>query len=93
MIQTDRSSVMTNTKSLILAAAAALSVGLGTVAMAQESAGGYIAGPFEQQRLLNLGRHSLAAPAVNAAPQFGAADRTSTISSWPVLEGGDGAGG
>jgi hypothetical protein len=93
MIQTDRSSAMTNTKSFMLAAVATLSLGLGTAAMAQESAGGYIAGPFEQQRLLNTSRHSLAAPGANPAPQFGSSDRVSPISSWPALQGGDGAGG
>jgi hypothetical protein len=81
---------MTNAKTLMLAAVAALSLGVGT-AMAQESAGGYIAGPFEQRELLIQSRHAAAAP-VNAEPQYGSSDRTSTT-TWPVLQGADGNGG
>jgi hypothetical protein len=80
---------MTNTKSLLLAAVAALSLGVGT-AMAQDSAF------FTEQA--QQWPHSQVAPitvqpAANAAPQPGSSDRAVTTSSWPVLEGGDGAGG
>jgi hypothetical protein len=80
---------MTNTKSLMLAAVASLSLGVGT-AMAQDSAF------FTEQA--QQWPHSHVAPmtvhsAANAVPQYGSADRAATTSSWPVLEGGDGAGG
>jgi hypothetical protein len=87
----DRSSVMTNTKTLMLAAVAALSLGVGT-AMAQESAGGYIAGPFEQRELLIKSHHAATAPTVTAEPQYGSSDRAGTT-TWPVLQGADGNGG
>jgi hypothetical protein len=86
---------MNTIKTLILAAVTALSLGAGA-AMAQESAGGYIAGPFEQQELLNNSRAvtpgatRVHAGVSNVAPQYGSADR-SNVSSWPVLEGGDGS--
>jgi len=94
---------MKTTKILALAALAALSLGVGT-AMAQESAGGYIASPFEQRELLAQSHAygdrvtaALAAPsaAANAAPQYGSSDSTSTTTTtaWPVLQGGDGSGG
>jgi hypothetical protein len=89
MIQTDRSSAMTNTKSLMLAAVAALSLGLGTAAMAQDSA--FF---LEQDQQLHGRTAPLTVqPSVNGAPQSGSADRSDAISSWPVLQGGDGAGG
>lgn len=84
---------MTKTKSLMLAALATLSLGIGTAAMAQESAGGYIAGPSEQQQLLTTSHHSFAAPVANAAPQYGSSDVTTPVSNWPALQGGDGAAG
>jgi hypothetical protein len=81
---------MTNTKTLLLAGFAALSMGVGT-AMAQESAGGYIAGPFDQQntRSVPAFRSGSEAQTLSQTPQYGGADHTVT-SSWPVLEGGDG---
>jgi hypothetical protein len=82
---------MTNTKSLMLAAVAALSLGVGT-AMAQESAGGYIAGPFEQRELLIKSHHTAAAPITNGESQYGSSDRASAT-TWPVLQGADGNGG
>jgi hypothetical protein len=92
---------MSTTKTLMLTALTVLSLGAGA-AMAQESAGGYIAGPFEQRELLNSGRAATsgaaihadtqAAPASQVAPQYGSSDRVN-LDSWPVLEGGDGAGG
>ena len=54
---------MTNFKSLMLAAVAALSLGVGS-AMAQESAGGVNAGPWETMELNNaLHAHQYARPA------------------------------
>jgi hypothetical protein len=89
MIQTDRSSAMTNTKSLMLAAVAALSLGFGTAVMAQDSA--FF---LEQDQQLHGRTAPLTVqPSVKGAPEFGSADRASTISSWPALQGGDGAGG
>jgi hypothetical protein len=89
---------MKSTKTLMLAALTVMSLGIGT-AMAQESAGGYIAGPFEQRELLAQSHAygdqvatALAAPGANAAPQYGSSDRASTT-NWTVLEGGDGTGG
>jgi hypothetical protein len=85
---------MNTTKTFILAGLTALSLGVGT-AMAQESAGGYIAGPFEQRELLAASRAlATRAPLPNAdvAPQYGSADRTN-LSTWPALQGGDGSGG
>jgi hypothetical protein len=87
---------MTTTKTLVLAALTALSLGAGT-AMAQESGGGYIAGPSEQRSLLAqsqaYGTQVKAALATHAnAPQYGSSDRTS-VTTWPALQGGDGSGG
>jgi hypothetical protein len=87
---------MNTSKTFMLAAATALSFGMGT-AMAQESAGGYIAGPMEQRELLAqseaYGAQVKSALAAQAhQPQYGSSDRTNE-SSWPVLEGGDGSGG
>ena len=80
---------MTNTKSLMLAAVAALSLGLGAVAMAQDSA--FF---LEQDQQLHGRTAPLTVqPSVKGAPQSGSADRSDAISSWPVLQGGDGAGG
>jgi hypothetical protein len=87
--------IMTTSKLLMLAALAALSLGVGT-AMAQESAGGVNAGPYETAQLNRM----LAQQAVDAraattstrAPQFGSSDRINT-SNWAVLQGGDGSGG
>jgi hypothetical protein len=64
---------MTNFKSLMLAAAAVLSLGVGS-AMAQESAGGVNAGPWETlqlQRELN-GTHQFTP--LSAQPQAGSSD-------------------
>ena len=64
---------MTNLKSLMLATVAALSVGVGS-AMAQESAGGVNAGPFETLQLERaLGAGSHLAPLM-AQPQAGSSD-------------------
>jgi hypothetical protein len=86
-----------NTKTLMLAAAAALSLGIGT-AMAQESAGGYAASPSEDRQLLQqseaYGAQVKAALAAHAnQPQYGSSDSTSQQTNWPVLQGGDGSGG
>jgi hypothetical protein len=84
---------MTNTKGLMLAAATALSLGIGT-AMAQESAGGVNAGPNETA-LLNkaLARQAppSAAPTGAASanvPQYGSSDR-SNVNMWWGLAGRD----
>ncbi len=64
---------MTNFKSLMLAAAAALSLGVGS-AMAQESAGGVNAGPFETRQLERaLGAGQQVVP-MTAQPQAGSSD-------------------
>jgi hypothetical protein len=83
---------MKNTKTLMLAALTALSLGVGT-AMAQESAGGVGSYETEQLNKLLAGQH--AAAAANAdAPQYGSSDRTDTSNRLvPVLTGGDGSGG
>jgi hypothetical protein len=84
------------TKSLMLAAVTALSLGVGT-AMAQESAGGVNAGPYETAQLNKMLAQQTAAANARAAtasihaPQFGSSDRTSTT-NWTVL-GADGNGG
>jgi hypothetical protein len=87
---------MNTSKTLMLAAVAAMGLGIGT-AMAQESAGGFIAGPMEQRELLaesqEYGAQVKSALAAQAnQPQYGSSDRTNQ-SNWPVLEGGDGNGG
>jgi hypothetical protein len=87
---------MTTTKTLMLAALTALSLGAGT-ATAQESGGGYIAGPSEQRSLLAQSQVHRAqvksALATHAdATQYGSSDRTS-VTDWPALQGGDGSGG
>jgi hypothetical protein len=90
---------MKTTKTLVLAGLSALSLGVGS-AIAQESAGGYIAGPLDQSPLSRTVRaqpavvHTSDTDAVTIAhvPQYGASDRT-TLNSWPVLQGGDGSGG
>jgi hypothetical protein len=83
---------MNTTKTLILAGFAAMSVGMGA-AVAQESAGGVNAGPYETQQLAKL-TQILAAKAA-ATPhrelQFGSSDFRAMGNS-PVLQGGDGNG-
>lgn len=89
---------MKTTKSLMLATVAALSLGVGA-AMAQESAGGFIAGSSELQptapapapaRTVQASR-APAASVSDVTPQYGSSDRAS-VSNWPALEGGDGGG-
>jgi curli biogenesis system outer membrane secretion channel CsgG len=87
---------MKTSKTLMLAAVAAMAVGIGA-AMAQESSGGYIAGPMEQRELLAqsqaYGARVKSALAAQAnQPQYGSSDRTNE-SIWPALQGGDGNGG
>jgi hypothetical protein len=84
---------MTNTKGLMLAAATAWSLGIGT-AMAQESAGGVNAGPNETA-LLNKALARQAPPSAartDAAsanvPQYGSSDR-SNVNMWWGLAGRD----
>jgi hypothetical protein len=85
---------MTNFKSLMLAAAAALSLGVGN-AMAQESAGGVNAGPWETMELNNaLRAHQYAAP-LSAQPQAGSSDVDQYRAPVPLqqnLIGADGNG-
>jgi hypothetical protein len=80
---------MINTKSLLLAAMVVSSLGAGT-AMAQDSA-------FFTEQAQQWPHTQVAPTTVHADPaaalQFGSSDRASAISTWPVLEGGDGAGG
>jgi hypothetical protein len=82
-------------KTLMLAALTVLSLGIGT-AMAQESAGGVNAGPYETMQLNQmLAQQAAAAIAragtpANRAPQFGSSDRTSTT-SYSVFQGGEGS--
>ena len=80
---------MNTTRTLLLAGFAALSLGAAS-AMAQESAGGFILGPYDQQNTTRT------APArsgtvlnLHQAPQYGSADHRVTT-DWPVLQGGDG---
>jgi hypothetical protein len=85
---------MTNFKSLMLAAVAALSLGVGS-AMAQESAGGVNAGPFETLELHNaLGANRYASP-LTAQPQAGSSDvdqyRTPVLPQQSLI-GADGNG-
>jgi hypothetical protein len=87
---------MTSTKTLVLAAVTALSLGVGT-AMAQESAGGVNGGPNEtalfNKALARQARPS-AAPTDAAppnVPQYGSSDR-SNVSMWWGLAGRDGGG-
>ena len=83
---------MTTTKSLMFAALAALSLGVGT-AMAQESAGGVGFGPYETMQLNKILAQQAAAAKAHA-PRYGSSDATNTTSSpTPVLLGGDGSGG
>jgi hypothetical protein len=76
----------------MLAALAALSLGVGT-AMAQESAGGVNAGPYETAQLTKMlaAQHAAALAASNHTPQYGSADRP--VYPVPTLQGGDGSGG
>jgi len=80
---------MNTTKILLLAGFTALSLGAGT-AMAQESAGGYIAGPFDQQSISapRAPRAGGAALILNQAPQYGAADHA-VSGNWAVPQGSD----
>jgi hypothetical protein len=84
---------MKTTKTLMLAALTALSLGVGT-AMAQESAGGVGDGPWETHELNVLLAGQRAAAAANAhAPQYGSSDRATTANPpAPDLEGADGGG-
>ena len=83
---------MTTTKSLMIAALAALSLGVGT-AMAQESAGGAGFGPYETSQLNKILAQQPAAVTAHA-PQYGSSDvAQSTYWPTPVLQGGDGNGG
>jgi hypothetical protein len=83
-------------KTLILATFAALSLGVGA-ATAQESAGGYIAGPYEAQQpavTLKATTSHTSGPGVTAprvTTLYGSSNRT-PISDWPVLQGSDGNG-
>ena len=90
---------MKTTKTLMLAAVAAMSIGIGA-AMAQESAGGVDAMPYETMQL-NLANQA-AANAANSqaaynaahAPQYGSSDATTArIVPVPTLLGADGNGG
>ena len=90
---------MKTTRTLMLAAATVLSLGVGA-AMAQESAGGVDAMPYETMQL-NQARQSAAIAgnsqaAYNAAhaPQYGSSDVTTTRTvPVPTLLGADGNGG
>jgi hypothetical protein len=81
---------MKTTKSLMLAALAALSLGVGT-AMAQESSGA--PGPYETAQLNQMlaAQHAAALAASNHAPQYGSSERP--VFPVPTLQGGDGSGG
>jgi hypothetical protein len=84
---------MNTTRTLLLAGFAALSLGVGS-AMAQESAGGYIAGPYDQQTTGTVRtpvmHYGPQATVTDQAPQYGSADRA-PVSNWPVMQGGDGS--
>jgi hypothetical protein len=82
---------MNTTKTLLLAAFTAISVGMGA-AMAQETPGGVGFGPYETEQLAKLTRAFEAkAAAQRQQPQYGSSDvRAMTIA--PVLQGGDGGG-
>jgi hypothetical protein len=81
---------MNTTKTLILAAFAAMSVGMGA-AMAQENAGGD--GSYEARELARLNRvlMSKVATPLHHEPQAGSSDY-STANNSTVLLGGDGNG-
>ena len=88
---------MKTTKTLMLTALTALSLGAGA-AMAQESAGGVNAGPYETMELNNLlaQQQAAAAQAANTeaatrAPQYGSSERP--VYPVPTLESADGNGG
>ena len=80
------------TKTLLLGALTALSIGAGTAAMAQESAGGVGAGPWEQHQFNLLVDRQDAAAATGYAPQYGASDRVTTSLPAPVPQAADGSG-
>jgi hypothetical protein len=82
---------MNTKKILILATLAAISVGMGS-AMAQESAGGVNAMPYETQELTKLNQVLMSKAATTRhEPQFGSSDY-STVTNSPVLQGSDGSG-
>ncbi len=86
---------MTTTKTLMLAALTALSLGAGA-AMAQESPGGVGSGPYEMQQLNKAlatyhANVAQAASTANRTPQYGSSDRPAY--PVPTLEGSDGNGG
>jgi hypothetical protein len=83
---------MTNFKSLLLGAVAALSLGVG-FAMAQESAGGVNAAPYETLQLQRaLGGGHQVAP-LTGQPQAGSADVDQIkVPLYPTLIGADGNG-
>ena len=90
---------MKTTKTLMLAAVAALSLGVGT-AMAQESAGGVDALPYETMQLHQarqsaaIAGNSQAAYDAAHAPQYGSSDVTTPRNVLvPPLLGADGNGG
>lgn len=79
-----------NTKKLILAAVAAMSVGMGS-AMAQESAGGVNAMPYQTQELAKLNQVLMSKAATTRhEPQFGSSDYNKTAPLTQVLQGSDG---
>lgn len=85
---------MNITKTLLLAGFAALSLGAGA-AMAQESPGGYLAGPYDQStagavQTAPAFRYGPSAMNVGQSPQYGSADHSVSNPS-PVLEGSDGS--
>jgi hypothetical protein len=81
---------MTNTKTLMLAAAAALSLGVGT-AMAQDGPDSSF--PLEQQHQLTTPAGQQAVP-MSSQPQAGSSDvERAPAYPAPTLIGGDGSGG
>jgi hypothetical protein len=83
---------MNISKTLMLAAVTALSLGAGS-AMAQESAGGVNAGPYETSELQQMyARYATARPAQTSAVevQSGSSDGIATSNPLPTLEGGGG---
>lgn len=87
---------MQTTKTLALAALAALSLGIGTALAEGETPGGVGVGPWETQQLNRIlaqqAGHSRNAAVITQTPQYGASDAMSRI-PYPVLEGGEGNGG
>ena len=86
---------MSTTKTLVLAALTALTLGTGA-AMAQESGGGVGSEPYVMQQLSKAlatfhATEAQAASTANRTPQYGSSDRPAY--PVPTLEGSDGNGG